>query len=1259
MIASIRCRIHRAAQAAATSLAVLAALTGATAQAATIYVTTTGNDANDGLTWATAKLTVQAGLDAAAAGDQVWVKAGTYVQCITLKAGAVLYGGFAGSETELAQRNWTANVAILDGNKAGSVVTVSSGATTATRIDGFTIRNGTGTGGGWVRGGGIICLYPSSPTIANNVISGNTASRGGGIYCPSSSAAIITNNTITDNWANPASGDPSPAGGGIHCDWSSPAITNNTITNNVALEGAGISCLGPSSAAITNNTITGNGRECLTSSGGGIWCSGSSPTIAGNVIAGNYAASCGSGVFCTRSSATIANNRITGNSVGYSGLGGGVYLRLGSPMVSNNVVSANMADRGSGIYCDSSSGKIVSNIITGNSSEGICCYSSLTITNNTILDNGSYGIYCGSGSSTIANTIIAFNYSGIGRDASANVALRCNCVYRNPQADYTGLTDPTGTDGNFSADPRFASASYGEMHIQPDSPCRDAGDDSIVQSDWMDMDGQARILGTHADIGADESDGTTWPSGPNRIVRVSPVGSDGNDGSSWLLAKRTVQAGIDTAAAAGGEVWVKAGVYQERITLQNFVHVLGGFSGTETLRQQRDFSSNPTVLDGGRAGNAVTILWGSADSSRIDGFTVRNGVAGAVQTGTGSRYGGGIHCAGSCATIANCIITGNSDSGIYCLHAAPMIVNSRIMANSSSGIYCYYSFPTIINDTITGNTAPSGGGIYCETSSPAITNTIVAFNSSGVCSSGSGTPLLRSDCVYRNFGGDYSGFPDPTGTNGNISTDPKLAWPFYVDVHIQPGSPCIDAGDDSAVAVDWLDMDNQPRKWGAHVDIGADESDETVWPSGSSVIVRVSPSGDDANDGSSWAKTKRTVQASLNAATPTGGDVWVAAGTYVETVTVPLGVSLYGGFAGSESDISQRNALAHPTVLDGNQAGSVVSAGVGVSSSTRIDGFIIRNGNADDGGGFYCRYSSPTISNNVITGNTAEYGGGIYCDYSSPIIANNTIAGNTGTGIDCRFSFATITNNIIMGNRGGGIDCTNSSPTIANSTIVGNSYGGAIYSYSSAPLITNTIVAFNSSGIYRYNVGSAAPVLRYSCVFGNASYNFSGLTDPTGTSGNVSADPRFVSAGAGADGVWGTADDTYDDLRLLGGSPCIDAGNNADVPADLADLNGNGNTTEPLPVDLGGISRFLDDPVTPNTGAGTPPIVDIGAYEYDPGLVGDVNTDGHVDILDLLAFATAWATTTQSGAYNAACDLNKDGSVNIVDLLYLADNWGK
>lgn len=87
-----------------------------------IYVDARATGAGNGASWADAFTKVQPALNAAQSGDQVWVAAGRYVENITLKNGVALYGGFAGTETELGQRNWVVNETILDGNQAGSGV---------------------------------------------------------------------------------------------------------------------------------------------------------------------------------------------------------------------------------------------------------------------------------------------------------------------------------------------------------------------------------------------------------------------------------------------------------------------------------------------------------------------------------------------------------------------------------------------------------------------------------------------------------------------------------------------------------------------------------------------------------------------------------------------------------------------------------------------------------------------------------------------------------------------------------------------------------------------------------------------------------------------------------------------------------------------------------------------------------------------------------------------------------------------------------
>ena len=89
--------------------------------------------------------------------------------------------------------------------------------------------------------------------------------------------------------------------------------------------------------------------------------------------------------------------------------------------------------------------------------------------------------------------------------------------------------------------------------------------------------------------------------------------------------------------------------------------------------------------------------------------------------------------------------------------------------------------------------------------------------------------------------------------------------------------------------------------------------------------------------------------------------------------------------------------------------------------------------------------------------------------------------------------------------------------------------------------------------------------------------------------------------------------------RLQSASSAIDAGNNALVSADTLDLDGDGNTAEPTPFDLDGRARFVQDRLTTDTGVGTPPIVDIGAYEFSR----DCNNNGVADDVDLTSMSAS------------------------------------
>jgi hypothetical protein len=328
--------------------------------------------------------------------------------------------------------------------------------------------------------------------------------------------------------------------------------------------------------------------------------------------------------------------------------------------------------------------------------------------------------------------------------------------------------------------------------------------------------------------------------------------------------------------------------------------------------------------------------------------------------------------------------------------------SSVVLGNNGvygGGIQCIDgSYPWLIGSTITGNGAAYGGGIYSQASPFTLANSILAFNSSGILSSGQ-SPTLVNNCVYGNAGFNYSGVGDPTGRNGNISTDPML-FISRGNVHIQPESPCVDAGLNGYVVIGWTDMDHQQRIFpdGGTTDMGADESDGTSWNT-QKRIVRVSPLGNDGNDGSTWGQTVRNIQTAIDILTPEGGEVWVRAGIYDENILVTQRAFVYGGFNGTEDTRAQRNPVANTCMIDGSQNGSVVRFYNAGYKQCGIDGFTITNGSGtweavEVGGGIYCNSGSPIISNNTIVGNSAVLGAGIYCFFSVPEIINNVIQDN-------------------------------------------------------------------------------------------------------------------------------------------------------------------------------------------------------------------------------------------------------------------------
>lgn len=456
-----------------------------------------------------------------------------------------------------------------------------------------------------------------------------------------------------------------------------------------------------------------------------------------------------------------------------------------------------------------------------------------------------------------------------------------------------------------------------------------------------------------------------------------------------------------------------------------------------------------------------------------------------------------------------------------------------------------------------------------------------------------------------------------------------------------------------------------------------------------------------ANNGSSWADAYRGAQGLTAAITASvsGDQIWVADGTYKPDAsnrgvffTLKSGVSIYGGFAGGEGSLSARNTQANIAVLSGDLAGNdgsgvytdnsyhVVSGGT-ADSTASIDGFVIEGGNSngssandtDRGGGvIFLNGASGRVRNCLIRNNRVIYGGGgIYVRSAAPAfedcIIRDNLGANFGGGIDfyvpssparaVRFDRCSFINN--QAARAGGVEIfglatmTLSNCTFYNNLSSGSAGGGAVFvgSSGSGTLVNCTVVGNRSqvnaaAGVL--NSGGTASVIN-SIVYFN--------TGPGGTQGlaqqinggsanwscvqaigvgnnNTSADPGLTNAATG-------------DLTLAAGSVCIDSGSNSLVGSPTPTLDVIRNP------------RFQDDPATTDTGVGTAPIVDKGAYEFvpvpPPSCPGDANGDQQVNVADLsvlLANFGGPASGPGSG------DFNDDGQCNVADLSVLLANFG-
>ncbi|MCC5943022.1 MAG: T9SS type A sorting domain-containing protein [Balneolaceae bacterium] len=284
--------------------------------------------------------------------------------------GVELYGGFAGNETSLENRDWETNLTILSGDIDGNDlpfdpdadsdgdpdthsqtdhivgdnsnnVVTGLGTDETAIIDGFTITSGLAARGDQYQySGGGMFIEAGSPTLRNIIFSGNYAIfNGGGMYNSQNSNPSLTNITFLGNYAD-------YGGGGMYnANNSSPILTNVIFSKNYARAMGGGMLTANSNPTLTNVIFTANSANHYDSGGGGISNFESSPTLTNVTFTGNWARFGGGGMENRRNSNPILINvTFSGNSADF---GGGIHNRRDSnPSLTNVIIWGNTAPSG-------------------------------------------------------------------------------------------------------------------------------------------------------------------------------------------------------------------------------------------------------------------------------------------------------------------------------------------------------------------------------------------------------------------------------------------------------------------------------------------------------------------------------------------------------------------------------------------------------------------------------------------------------------------------------------------------------------------------------------------------------------------------------------------------------------------------------------------------------------------------------------------------------------------------------------------------
>ncbi|MEK6701839.1 MAG: right-handed parallel beta-helix repeat-containing protein [Planctomycetota bacterium] len=478
--------------------------------------------ANNGSSWADAFRGgpgLQTALAAAPPGTQIWVGTGTYkptspggsrLVSFVLPSGVGVYGGFAGTESSLQQRDVNAHVTILSGdlnandapgepgpdNSAHVVRATNVGATS--RLDGVTIRAGSATDhsqGNVVdreHGGGML-LVNASPTIAWCTFEGNTASWAGSGLMIDGGSPTISHCRFTAN-SCPYFGAGLAAAGNSH-----PSIEDCLFDANIGSQGVGIytgPVVGLGSATAHPTVRRCEFRDNLgwfgATSGGGLLCSDGTSLIEDCLFLGNFANG-GGGAFFASGHATLSRCTFIDNSSN-GDLGDAIYLQAAQNDLSPtlDIVNCQITGHPSSLSPNRREGSPI-----------LLNAGTTRIVNCTIADNGgptsAGAILSLSGSLRIDNSILWGNtgFQGSGQNAAIYHSNFGNPSVQVNSSLVQGWNGSLPGTGNFAAPPLFSDPDG------PDNIARTADDDYRLSSGSPAIDRASNPLvpaGTSTDL---------------------------------------------------------------------------------------------------------------------------------------------------------------------------------------------------------------------------------------------------------------------------------------------------------------------------------------------------------------------------------------------------------------------------------------------------------------------------------------------------------------------------------------------------------------------------------------------------------------------------------------------------------------------------------------------------------------------------------------------------------------------------------------